>query len=111
MTIKNFEYQCKRFPFNPTFILQTAFRSPSDTLTNLRYQVLKRLYDNYNIYACSVTLYDRQDWELGMSESDTIQLAIPADETDVCDHRINEGIPSIVSLFRSKQLMLKKILF
>jgi len=59
------------------------FRSPSDTLTNLRYQVLKRLHDNYNIYACSVTLYDRQDWELGMSEGDTIQLAIPADETDV----------------------------
>ncbi|CAF0720580.1 unnamed protein product [Adineta steineri] len=57
--------------------------SPSDTLTSLRYQVLKRLYDNFNIYACSVTLYDRQDWELGMSESDTIQLAIPADETDI----------------------------
>ncbi|CAF0970998.1 unnamed protein product, partial [Adineta ricciae] len=57
--------------------------SPSDTLTSLRYQVLKRLHDNYNVYACSVTLYDRQDWELGMSESDTIQLAIPADETDI----------------------------
>ena len=54
-----------------------------DTLTNLRYQVLKRLHDNFNIYACSVTLYDRQDWELGMSESDTIQMAIPADETDI----------------------------
>ena len=58
-------------------------RSPSDTLTNLRFQVLKRLHDNFNILACSVVLYDRQDWELGMSESDTIQLAIPADETDV----------------------------
>ncbi|CAF4627766.1 unnamed protein product [Rotaria sp. Silwood1] len=57
--------------------------SPSDTLSSLRYQVLKRLHDNFNIYACSVTLYDRQDWELGMSESDTIQLAIPADETDI----------------------------
>ncbi len=59
------------------------FRSPSDTITNLRYQVLRRLYDNYNIYACFVTLYDRQDWELGISESDTIQLALPADESDV----------------------------
>ncbi|UJR28918.1 hypothetical protein I4U23_010136 [Adineta vaga] len=28
--------------------------SPSDTLTSLRYQVLKRLHDNYNIYACSI---------------------------------------------------------
>lgn len=73
-------------------------RSPSDTLTNLRYQVLKRLYDNYGIYACSVTLYDRQDWELGMSESDTIQLAIPADETDVSDHLIHELIPTILSI-------------
>jgi hypothetical protein len=45
--------------------------------------VLKRLYDNYNIYACFVILYDRQDWELGMSESDTIQLAIPLNESDV----------------------------
>jgi len=44
---------------------------------------LKRLYDNYNIYACFVTLYDREDWELGLSESDTIQLALPADESDV----------------------------
>ena len=45
--------------------------------------MLKRLYDNYNIYAYFVTLYDRQDWELGLSESDTIQLAIPIDESDV----------------------------
>lgn len=67
-------------------------------MTNLRYQVLKRLYDNYGIYACSVTLYDRQDWELGMSESDTIQLAIPADETDVDDHLIHEQIPIIPSI-------------
>jgi len=58
-------------------------RSLSDTITNLRYQVLKRLYDNYNIYACFVTLYDRQDWELGISESDTIQFALPSDESDV----------------------------
>ncbi|CAF3606260.1 unnamed protein product [Rotaria sordida] len=28
--------------------------SPSDTLTSLRYQVLKRLHDNFNIYACSI---------------------------------------------------------
>ncbi|CAF0957106.1 unnamed protein product [Rotaria sordida] len=57
--------------------------SSSDTITNLRYQVLKRLYDNFNIYACFVTLYDRQDWELGIFESDTIQLTIPADESDI----------------------------
>ncbi|CAF0740183.1 unnamed protein product [Adineta steineri] len=28
--------------------------SPTDTLSSLRYQVLKRLYDNFNIYACSI---------------------------------------------------------
>jgi hypothetical protein len=92
MTIKNFEYQCKNpsKSFYKNFSSQIIFRSPSDTLTSLRYQVLKRLYDNFNIYACSVILYDRQDWELGMSESDTIQLAIPADETDVRYHLIYE---------------------
>ncbi|CAF0793498.1 unnamed protein product [Adineta ricciae] len=57
--------------------------SSSETITNLRYQVLKRLYDNYNIYACFVILYDKQDWELGMCDSDTIQLAIPIDEPDI----------------------------
>ncbi|CAF2600649.1 unnamed protein product [Rotaria sp. Silwood2] len=57
--------------------------SSSDTISNLRYQVLKRLHDNFNIYACFVTLYDRQDWEIGIFESDTIQLTIPADESDV----------------------------
>ncbi|CAF2157926.1 unnamed protein product [Rotaria magnacalcarata] len=57
--------------------------SPSATLTSLRYQVLKRLHDNFHIYACSVILYDRQDWELGMAENDTVQLAIPVDETDI----------------------------
>jgi hypothetical protein len=91
-------------------IISVSFRSPSDTLTSLRYQVLKRLHDNFNIYACSVTLYDRQDWELGMSESDTIQLAIPADETDVINIILfpNEFFEF---QFRSKQLILKKILF
>ncbi len=70
MKIKNFEYQCKNKSKYLFFLIFFLFRSPSDTLTSLRYQVLKRLYDNFNIYACSVTLYDRQDWELGMSESD-----------------------------------------
>lgn len=57
--------------------------SPLDTITHLRYQILKRLYDNYHIFACSVTLYDRHDWQIGLSETDTIQFALPADECDV----------------------------
>lgn len=65
-----------------------SFSSSSETITHLRYQVLKRLYDNYNIHACFVVLYDKQDWELGMSDSDTIQLAIPTDESDVSSAEI-----------------------
>ncbi|CAF0877805.1 unnamed protein product [Rotaria sp. Silwood1] len=57
--------------------------SSSDTVTNLRYQVLKRLYDSFNICACFVILYDKEDWELGIFESDTIQLTIPTDESDI----------------------------
>jgi len=30
-----------------------------------------------------VTLYDREDWELGLSESDTIQFALPNDESEI----------------------------
>ncbi|CAF4073803.1 unnamed protein product [Rotaria sp. Silwood2] len=33
--------------------------SPSDTLTSLRYQVLKRLHDNFNIYAYPVLVYEQ----------------------------------------------------
>ncbi|UJR20716.1 hypothetical protein I4U23_023838 [Adineta vaga] len=77
--------------------------SSTETITTLRYQVLKRLYDNYNIYACFVILYDKQDWELGMSESDTIQLAIPVDESDnnlvVLDLTGNIDIDCITILF------------
>ncbi|CAF0838425.1 unnamed protein product [Didymodactylos carnosus] len=54
---------------------------PSATIRDLSYQVLKRLYDQWHIQACNVTLYDQKGWDL--YDDDIIQDAFSSNDTDI----------------------------